>query len=98
MVYDWSMLSIQQERLLRLLDFAVPLHHTHVKRAGVRANTVRSMVKLGLVRWAYYHGDGASAVPFLCLTQDGQCMRRDLERWTKRVSDAAARIVRAREG
>lgn len=96
MTADWSTLSPPQLRCIDALDFAPPLHETHLaKRNKVRGPTVTSLIAMGLVRRDYLHerdGSPKLAMPFLRLTQRGLAYQRDYRRWRASVAGKIAAI------
>jgi DNA-binding MarR family transcriptional regulator len=93
---DWSTLSTAQLRCIDALDFAPPLHETHLaKRHKVRGPTVTSLIAMGLIRREYLHDRDHPAtlsMPFLRLTQLGLAYQRDWRQWRDRVSRDVAGI------
>lgn len=86
---DWSQWSEPQLLCLVALDFAVPLHQTHLtKRFKVRQQTRQSLIDAGLIRMVNL-ADVAlpmlAAMPFLCLTREGLAVKRDYVRWVRDV-------------
>jgi hypothetical protein len=97
MTADWSTLSPAQLRCIDGLDFALPLHWSHMFRHfGVRGPTTESCIRLGLVRRMYLHeygGNPSLRMPFLSLTQLGLAYQRDWRSWRKSASEQIARIT-----
>jgi len=96
---DWSQFSHQQIRCLCALDFAVPLHQTHLsRRYKVRGPTVQSCIRLALVRPHYLVEQDSprrSAMPFFTLSQYGQAVKRDWLRWQGSVKTELVGIFSA---
>lgn len=92
---DWSQWSAQQINCLECLDFAVPLHQTHITgRYRVHINTLMSCVRHGLARHNYlYEENPIAPIPFFTLTQYGERVKRDWINWNKRVGNKIRRIV-----
>lgn len=86
---DWSRLTVSQLNVIMALDFAVPLHSTHVRqRYKARSNTLESLEKMGLIRLMYLEEEHKIAgMPFYTLTQQGQTYQRDYKNWIKKTSD-----------
>lgn len=93
---DWSTLSAPQIRCIDALDFAVPLHWSHMhSRYNVRGPTIESCIRRGLVRREYLRAQGvidAFAMPFLSLTQAGLAYQRDWRRWNAAVTKKVGEI------
>lgn len=85
---DWSALSAPQIRCIAALDFAVPLHHSHLtRRYDVRGSTIVSLELRGLVRRASLFEEGSTIpMPFYTLTQAGLAYKRDWRRWNAAVA------------
>lgn len=85
MTPDWSRLSPAQLRAIDALDFAPPLHQTHLaRRYRVRGQTITSLIAMGLVRREWLHdrdGPSTHSMPFLRLTQLGLAYKRDWRGW-----------------
>lgn len=94
---DWSRWSEPQLCCLLALDFAVPLHLTHLrKRYKVRSNTLTSLIDRGLVRKAWLSEDeGQFAKPFLTLTREGLAVKRDYVNWHRKLHDCLEQLPNA---
>jgi len=83
---DWSEWTEPQLRALLPLWFAVPVHETALRRTHkVAGNTLHSLVKAGLARRIYLFETPGLPIPFVCLTQKGERVRRDYVRWHRSV-------------
>ena len=91
---DWSRLSDAQLRAVDALDFAVPLHATHLaQRYKVRGPTLVSLEHMNLVRRVPLFEDGMSIpMPFYTVTREGLAYQRDWRQWRDRVSRDVAGI------
>lgn len=93
---DWSRLSPPQLRAIDALDFAPPMHQTHLcRRHRVRGPTITSLIAMGLIRLEWLHERNQPAtlsMPFLRLTQAGLAYQRDWRRWR---DSAAGKITLA---
>ena len=91
---DWSQWSKAQLACLMALDFAVPLHETHVaRRYNVRENTRRSLLNAGLIAREFFYAEGASyGMPFFRLTQEGLAVKRDYVNWHRRVANSIGSV------
>ncbi len=97
MTADWSRLSDAQLRAIDALDFAVPLHHTHLaQRHKVRGQTLASLQHMGLIRRIPLFEDGMSIpMPFYTVTREGLAYQRDWRRWRDRAATKIAGITGA---
>lgn len=91
---DWSALSAPQIRCIDSLDFAVPLHHSHLtRRYDVRGPTIVSLELRGLVRRASLFEERSTIpMPFYTVTQAGLAYQRDWRRWNASVARKVAEI------
>lgn len=87
---DWSQWSEPQLRCVLALDFAVPLHQTHLtRRHRVRGPTRESLVEAGMIRRHYLAEREREGLwmPFFTLSQAGLAVKRDYIRWHRSVRD-----------
>jgi hypothetical protein len=95
MTADWSRLSDAQLRAIDALDFAVPLHQTHLsQRYRVRGPTLVSLEYMGLItRVSLFEQDMTIPMPFFTLTREGLAFQRDWRRWRESASGKIAEIT-----